>query len=152
MSDMQNNGRRRNRSLQLRRTANTHSPEAHVSRFVDNSVEFAAECKYRGGHCAVLRKNILFLDDAREIAAVDCIQAKCGHVVIIPDSSGALLYHTSCARMTDVVNQIFPDCLGAPVSLPYAAPEMSVGELQRHHVGIPYVDCQARVRDFDFAA
>lgn len=123
-----------------------------MSRFVDNSVEFAAECKCRGGRCAILRKNFLFLDDDREIAAVDQLQTKCGHVVIVPDQAQALIYHTSCARMTDVVNQIFPDCLGAPVSLPYAAPEMTLGELQRQRVGLSYEDCQARVRDFSFAA
>jgi hypothetical protein len=34
--------------------------------------------------------------------------------VIIPDMScegQALLYHTSCQRMTDVVTQIFQNCL-----------------------------------------
>jgi hypothetical protein len=47
---------------------------------------------------------------------------KITRIVIIPDMSGnrqALLYHTSCDRMTD----LFQDSLQAPASLPQPASE-----------------------------
>ncbi len=62
----------------------------------------------------------------------------------------ALLYHTSCERMTDVVKQIFQDCLESPVSLPQFNSEMSIGELHRQRVTISYDDCKARVKGFRF--
>jgi hypothetical protein len=126
-----------------------------MSQFVQNPVHFAADCVRPDGRCLVVRENFLFLNDGKELSAVDYLQSKCGHVVIIPDRSHkgkALLYHTSCQRMADVVNQIFPDCLEAPVRLPQAAPEMTVGELHRRSVAISYDDCRARIDDFDFPA
>jgi hypothetical protein len=124
-----------------------------MKQFVQNSVHFAADCVQKNGRCSVVRKNFLFLDDGKELAAVDYLFKKCGHVVIIPDASyegHALLYHTSCLRMTDVVNQIFPDCLEASVSLPQAQSEMTVGELHRRRVTISYADCKERVEGFGF--
>jgi len=124
-----------------------------VNRFVQNPTDFSAECPRQNEPCAVVRENVLFLDDGNEFAAVDRLQMKCGYVVIVPDTSAgdrALLYHTSCQRMTDAVTQIFQDCLEAPVSLPQYASEMSLGELHRHRVTVSYDDCRARVNDFDF--
>jgi len=125
-----------------------------VSQFVENSVQFAAECVRKKGQCRVVRENILFLDDGKELAAVDLLQRKCGHVVIIPDASfkqkKAVLYHTSCDRMTDVVNQIFRDCLESAESLPQLNSEMTLGELHRQRVTISYADCRARVEGFRF--
>ena len=85
-----------------------------MSHFVENPADFSAECRLQDGRCAVLPENVLFLDDGKELDAVDRIEWKCGYVVIIPDGSRAgqaLLYHTSCQRMADAVRQIFPDCL-----------------------------------------
>ncbi len=124
-----------------------------MSQFVENPTDFSAECVRQNGRCIVVRDNILFLDDGKELAAVDHLQSKCGYVVIIPDMSykgKALLYHTSCQRMTDVVEQIFQDCLEAPVSLPQHASEMTLGELHRRCVTISYDDCRARVEGFGF--
>ena len=124
-----------------------------MTQFVENYTDFSAECRREDGQCAVVRENILFLDDGNELTAVDRLQWKCGYVVIIPDMSdegNALLYHTSCQRMTDMVKQIFPDCLEAPVRLPQRASEMSLGELHRRGVTIPYDDCRARVEGFGF--
>ena len=124
-----------------------------MSQFVENTTDFSAECRRQDGRCAVVRENFLFMDDGTELAAVDRLQWKCGYVVIVPDMSRkgkALLYHTSCQRMTDVVTQIFDDCLEAPVSLPQHASEMSLGELQRQRVNISYDDCRARVGGFGF--
>ena len=127
--------------------------EDSLSQFVENSVQFAAECVRQNGQCSVVRENILFLDEGKELDAVDRLQRKCGHVVIIPDMSlkgKSLLYHTSCERMSDVVDQIFQGCLESPVSLPQSNPEMSLGELQRRRIGISYDECKARVEDFHF--
>ena len=124
-----------------------------MSQFVQNPTDFSAECMQCNGQCAVARENIVFLDNGKEFAAVDHLQWKCGHAVIIPDISHkekALLYHTSCQRMTDVVKQIFPDCLEAPVSLPQHESEMTLGEPHRLCVTISYDDCRARVDSFDF--
>lgn len=124
-----------------------------MSQFVENPTDFSADCLRQDGRCAVVRENFLFLDDGQELAAVDHLQWKCGHVVIVPDVSykgRALLYHTSCQRMTDVVKQIFPDCLEAPVSLPQGASEMTIGELHRRCVNISYDDCRVRVEGFGF--
>ena len=124
-----------------------------MSQFVENPTDFSPECRLQDGRCAVVRENFLFLDDGTELAAVDRLQWKCGYVVIIPDTSykgTALLYHTSCQRMTDVVRLIFQDCLEAPVGLPQYASEMTLGELHRRCVTISYDDCRARVDDFGF--
>jgi len=124
-----------------------------MSQFVGNPEDFSAECRLQNGQCSVVRENVLFLDQGRELDAVDRLQWKCGYVVIIPDTSSdgkALLYHTSCQRMSDVVAQIFPDCLEEPVGLPQHLSEMSLGELRRHRVTIPYDECRARVDEFDF--
>jgi hypothetical protein len=78
---------------------------------------------------------------------------KCGRVVVIPDPSDqgrALLYHTSCDRMTDAVRQIFRDRLGAPASVSQSAPDMTVGELHRRYVTISYAECRVRVDRFSF--
>jgi len=124
-----------------------------MKQFVENPTDFAAECLRQNGRCMVVRENIVFLDDGKELAAVDHLQWKCGHVVIIPDMSyegKALLYHTSCQRMTDVVKQIFPDCLEAPASLLQRASETTIGELRRRCVTISYDDCRVRVEGFGF--
>lgn len=124
-----------------------------MSQFVENPDDFSAECRLQNGRCMVVRENILFLDDGKELDAIDRLQWKCGYVVIIPDTSHkerSLLYHTSCQRMTDVVQQIFPDCLEAPVGMPQHASEMSLGELRRRCVNISYDDCRARVDGFGF--
>ena len=124
-----------------------------MSQLVENPTDFAAECLRQDGRCMVVRENFLFLCDGKELAAVDHLQWKCGYVVIIPDVScegKALLYHTSCQRMTDVVKQIFQDCVEAPVSFPQRASEMTIGELHRQCVTISYDDCRVRVEGFGF--
>ncbi len=124
-----------------------------MSQFVENPTDFSVACLRRNGRCRVARENILFLDDGNEFAAVDHLQVKCEHVVIIPDRSHsgmALLYHTSCQRMTDVLEQIFQDCLEAPVSFPQRASEMTLGEMHRRCVTISYDDCRVRVEGFGF--
>jgi len=124
-----------------------------MSCFVSNPVDFSAECAREHGQCVVVRENFLFLDDGRESAAIARLQEKCAHVVIIPDASNkrqALLYHNSCQRMTDVVSQIFQDSLEAPTSLPQHFSEMTVGELHRRCVTIPYDDCKVAVEGFSF--
>ncbi len=125
-----------------------------MSQFVDNSTDFSAECRQQNGRCTVVRENVLFLDDGDELAAVDRLQWKCGYVVIIPHTSfdgQALLYHTSCQRMADVVEQIFADWLEAPVRLPqHASEDMTLGELHRRSVGMSLDECRARVDSFDF--
>ena len=124
-----------------------------MSQFAENYTDFSAECLRQDGQCTVDRENVLFLDDGNELAAVDRLQWKCGSVVIIPDMSSegkALLYHTSCQRMTDVVKQIFQDCLEAPVRLPQRPSEMSLGEMHRRCVTISYDECRVRVEGFGF--
>ncbi len=124
-----------------------------MSQFVENSTDFSAECMLQNGRCMVARENFFFLDDGNELAAVDHLQRKCEYVVIIPDMSykgNALLYHTSCRRMTDVVKQVFQDCLEAPVSFPQCASEMTLGEMHRRCVTISYDDCRVRVEGFAF--
>ena len=81
-----------------------------MSQFAENPTDFSAECRRQDGRCAVVRENVIFLDGGTELDAVDHLQWRCGYVVIIPDMSykgKALLYHTSCQRMTDVVKLIF---------------------------------------------
>ena len=88
-----------------------------------------------------------------EHTAINFLQKKCGNVVIMPDASDkrqALLYYTSCERMSDVVNQIFEHHLGAPARLPLPASEMTVGELHRRSVTISYDDCRIKVESFSF--
>ncbi len=124
-----------------------------MSKFLKNPADFAADCACQNGQCEIFRENFLFLDDANELAAVSQLQTKCGFVVIIPDASRkerALLYHTSCQRMTDVVEQIFEHHLEDPASLPRAAPEMTIGELYRRCVTISYDHCRAKVASFNF--
>ena len=124
-----------------------------MRKFLKNSPDFAADCVWQSGECGVFRDNFLFLDYGDEVAAVGRLQAKCGHVVIIPDASAkeqALLYHTSCQRMNDVVEQIFENHLEAPASLPRGSSEMTVGELYRRRVTISYDHCRAKVASFDF--
>jgi hypothetical protein len=124
-----------------------------MSQFVENPTDFSAECQRHDGRCAVHKENILFLDDGKEAAAVDCLQWKCGEVVIIPDVSSkgkAVLYHTSCRRMTDVVERIFEDRLEPPASLPQRTSEMTLGELHRRSVTLSYDDCRAKVESFRF--
>ena len=124
-----------------------------MNQFIQNSTDFSAECLHQNGQCMVTRENILFLDDGEQRDAVNDLQLKCGHVVIIPDMSRkgkALLYHTSCQRMSDVVKQIFQDCLEAPVSLPECDSEMTLGELHRQCVTISYDECREKVKGFVF--
>ncbi|MDP6774051.1 MAG: hypothetical protein QGI63_07250, partial [Rhodospirillales bacterium] len=127
--------------------------EDRMSQFVENPTDFSAECMVQEGRCMIDRENIVFLDDGNELAAVDRLQWKCGYVVIIPDKSyegKALLYHTSCQRMTDVVKQIFKNCLEAPVSVPQRTSEMTLGEMHRRCVTLSYDDCRVRVEGFGF--
>jgi hypothetical protein len=124
-----------------------------MSHFVTNPVDFSAECLRENGQCVVVRENILFLDDGKEPAAIAHLQMKCGYVAIIPDTSNegqALLFHTSCQRMTDVVRQIFQDSLEAPATLPQHDSEMTVGELHRRRVTLPYDECKIKVEEFSF--
>jgi hypothetical protein len=124
-----------------------------MSKFVENPIDFAADCGREHGQCGVARENFHFLDNGNELAAVGKLQRQCGHVVIIPDTSGkghAVLYHTSCQRMTDVVTRIFQDKLGPPASLPQSFPEMTVGELYRRSLAIPYDRCRVKVEGFGF--
>ncbi|MDP1716899.1 MAG: hypothetical protein Q8L40_02385 [Burkholderiales bacterium] len=124
-----------------------------MKKYAPNPVHFSTDCARQNGRCAIVRKNILFLDDGKEHTAIDYLQKKCGNVVIMPDTSDKAqtwLYHTSCMRMTDVVIQIFQDTLKDPVSLPQPASEMMVGELHRRCVTISYDDCKAKVKDFSF--
>ncbi len=124
-----------------------------MRQFVENPVHFSADCMRTNGRCTVVRDNFIFLDNGKELAAVDHLQRKCGHVVIIPSTSHnetALLYHTSCQRMADVIKQIFQDCLEAAESLPQSASEMSIGELHRRCLTIPYDRCKLRVDNFGF--
>jgi hypothetical protein len=125
-----------------------------MSAFLRNPTHFAADCARHDGQCEIFRESILFLDDANELAAVSQLQTKCGFVVIIPDASRqerALLYHTSCQRMTDVVKQIFEHHLEEPASVSRAASEMTLGELYRRCVTISYDHCRAKVASFNFA-
>jgi hypothetical protein len=124
-----------------------------MGRFVENPVHFAADCVRQAGQCMVVRDNFVFVDDGKELDAVDHLQRTCGHVVLIPDQANhgnAVLYHASCQRMNDVIHQLFSDCLEAPVSLPQSFSEMTVGELHRRGVVMSYDDCRARVDRFDF--
>jgi len=127
--------------------------EDQMSQFLQNSTDFSVECKHQKGLCIVVKDNFIFLNNGIEHDAVNSLLWKCGNVVIIPDtlSKGAsLLYHTSCLRMTDAVTHIFHDCLKAPVSLPETYMEMTLGEIHRRCVTIPYDDCRARVENYSF--
>jgi len=124
-----------------------------VNQFVQNSTDFSVECQRHNGLCEISRENILFLDDGNEYDAVNHLQLKCGHIVVIPvlsNKSEAMLYHTGCQRMTDVVRQIFQDNLKTPVSLPLCDAEMMLGELHRHSLVISFDDSKARVESFSF--
>lgn len=124
-----------------------------MTQFVQNSTDFSAKCSQHNGLCTVARENVLFLDDGKEPDAIDRLQQKCGHIVIIPDISHkeqAHLYHTSCLRMTDVTQQIFRDCLEAPVGIPVCDLEMTLGEVHRQRVSISYDECKTRIENFVF--
>lgn len=124
-----------------------------MSDFVDSYTDFSVECHRHQGHCSVSRENILFLEQGNQLAAVDQLHSKCGYVVIIPSGSSgdeALLYHTSCRRMTDVIDQIFTDCLQEPERFSQGGSEQSIGEILRHRLTIPYDDCRSRVDQFVF--
>ena len=111
------------------------------------------DCAYKKWTVQRHHKNFRFLDYEQEITAIDCLLKKCRHVVITPDQSSqgqALLHHTSCARMADVVNKIFADRLETPASLPHGASEMTVGELHRRSVTLPDDDCRERISRFGF--
>lgn len=126
-----------------------------MTPFVDNPVDFAADCACHGGRCRIARDDFLFLDDGREIAAVDWLQRRCGHVAVIAGTAAgadARLYHTSCRRMSDAVERIFAGRLGVPERLPQAWAEMTVGELHRRRVALSFDACRSRVDAFDFAA
>ena len=67
------------------------------------------------------------------------------------NESQALLYHTSCQRMADVVSQIFQQDLQAPTRLPQQlSSKMTPGESHRRFVDISYDDCKAKVEEFGF--
>jgi hypothetical protein len=124
-----------------------------MTNFVQNPIQFAADCVPANGLCAVAPENFLFLDDGKEDTAIDYLERKCGKVVLIPDASNkgqALLYHTSCERMADVVQQIFAADLQAPVSVSRLDPEMTLGELHRRGVKMSYADCKTKVQAFSF--
>ncbi len=124
-----------------------------MTKFVANAPDFSAECARKHGECRVARGNFLFLRDGDEPAVVKELQMQCGRVVIVRDRSRkgkALLYHTSCQRMTDVVSRLFADALGAPASVPGRTSEMTVGELFRRPVAISYDRCRAKVDRFAY--
>lgn len=124
-----------------------------MSDFKKNPTDFSAVCARDNGECTVARENILFLDDGEESAAVGHLQLKCSNVVITPDPANpeqAVLYHTSCQRMTDVVEQIFQSALQKPAGLPQHSDEMSLGEVHRRSVDIPYDECKVKVGEFSF--
>ncbi len=124
-----------------------------MSQFAENYPDFSVECQRENGRCLVARENIYFLDGGNELAAVDQVQQKCWYVAIIPDTSfkgHALLYHTGCRRMIDMLKQVFQNCLEEPVGLRQHTSEMTLGELHRRRVTISYRDCRARVKGFSF--
>ncbi len=124
-----------------------------MNQFVQNSTDFSVECQRHSGLCEISQENILFLDDGNEDDAVNRLQLECRYIVVIPVLSSkneAMLYHTGCHRMTDVVRQIFQDNLKLPVSLPQYDLEMTLGELHRHSLVISYSDSKARVERFSF--
>ncbi len=124
-----------------------------MSKYVENPIHFAADCVQTHGQCAVVRENIVFLDEGSELTAIDLLQRKCGTVAIIPDASNtgqAVLYRTSCDRMTDLVDQLFQDRLQAATTFAQPASEMMVGELHRQRVTLSYDECKAKVAGFSF--
>lgn len=124
-----------------------------MRQFAANPVHFAVDCALEGGQCRVESENVLFLDDGREHSALAHLQAKCGRVVIIPDAADeerALLYHTSCRRMADVVGQIFDGCLLPAARLPQRHSEVTIGELHRRSVARSYEECKRSVAGFGF--
>ena len=125
-----------------------------MSEFIENPTNFSAQCACHGGRCEISRRNFLFLDDGNELAAIDRLHNRCGHVVVIPGlvpNGRAWLYHTSCQRMTDVVKQIFEHHLGEPATLPHtSSSEMTLGALYRRALAMPYDRCRVRVESFTF--
>ena len=121
--------------------------------YLRNATDFSVDCTVTDGHCTVVRENIHFVDDPQESTAVALLQRQCGNVVITPDpvdDTRACLYLTSCARMGDVVEQIFSGCLQAPTPIAAPSSEMSIGQLQRRRLNLSYAWCQARVKAFAF--
>lgn len=124
-----------------------------MSKFVQNSIQFSADCVQDNGLCKVALDNFLFLDDGKEPAAIDRLEKECGKVVLIPDSSNkgqSFLYYTSCERMNDAVNQVFRDHLEAPASVSRLDAEMTLGELHRRRITMSYDECRAKVKGFSF--
>jgi hypothetical protein len=124
-----------------------------MSNFVQNSTQFAADCAQDNGLCIITPENFLFLDDGKEDAAIDHLQMECGKIVLIPDAVNkgqTFLYHMSCDRITDVVNQIFQDALEESVSIAQADAEQTLGELCRWRVAMPCDECKLKVEGFSF--
>jgi hypothetical protein len=122
-----------------------------MGHFAANPTDFSVACAQRAGHCTIARENFRFLD--QEQAAVSDLQMECGHVVIVPDRSNqgrAFLYHTSCQRMGDLVDQMFGQHLEAPRTLQQHGPEMTLGDLQCQRVDVSVDDCRAIVERFRF--
>jgi hypothetical protein len=121
--------------------------------YVKNSREFAADCAATDGQCPIAREDIIFLDNDREDTAIGHLQRKCGNVVILRDTvipTQSWLYHTSCERMTDVARQIFLERLEEPAHIPQPASEMTVGQVHRRRIALPYDECRAKVAAFSF--
>ena len=45
-----------------------------MKQFVQNPTHFSVDCAQKNGQCSVVLKNIIFLDDGKEPAAVDYLQ------------------------------------------------------------------------------
>ena len=121
--------------------------------YLQNSIDFSAECASTNGQCEIGRDNILFLNDGREDVAVHHLQIRCGNVVIVPDSSNnrhSWMFHTSCQRMTDAVTQIFEGDLQPPASVARPISELTVGEVQRQGINLSVDECRAKVDSFSF--
>lgn len=124
-----------------------------MSNFVQNSIQFSADCFQNNGLCVITPESFLFLDDAKEDAAIAQLHMECGKVVLIPDALNkgqTFLYHTSCDRITDVVNQIFQDALEELVHISQLDAEQTLGELCRRRVAMQYGECKAKVDGFSF--
>ncbi len=124
-----------------------------MSTFVQNPTHYSADCLIDNGFCTVNLENFLFLDDGKESAAIDQLEKKCGKVVLIPDvlnGENAFLYHTGCERMSDVVSQIFHDSLHSKSSVARLDLEMTIGEIYRQSVAMPYSDCKQKIKSFSF--
>ncbi len=124
-----------------------------MGNFVQNSSQFSADCVKDNGLCLITPAHFLFLGDSREDEAIAELQRECGNIVLIPDATNqerTLLYHMSCERITDVVQQIFQDALEAPVTVSHLDAEMTLGELCRRPVVLPYEECRQKVDAYSF--